>query len=53
MFEISSATGKGHLEISHESKGEESSNHNELVQNNLKASFEIMVKSFLSLCKLL
>ena len=53
MFEISSAAGKDPLEISHESKGEESSNHNKLVQNNLKAPFEIMVESFFSLCKLL
>ena len=39
------------LEISCESKGEESINHNILVQNNLKASFEIMAKSFSSPCK--
>ena len=44
MFKISSAEGEGPLEISHESKREESSNHNKLVQNNLKAPFEIMVK---------
>ena len=53
MFKISSAAGEGPLEISHESKGEESSNYNKLVQNNVKAPFEIMVKSFSSLCKLL
>ena len=49
MFEISSAAGEGPLEISHESKGEESSKHNKLVQNNPKAPFEIMMKSFSSL----
>ena len=53
MFEISSAAGEDLLEISHESKGEESSNHNKLVQNNLKATFGIMLKSFSGLCKLL
>ena len=53
MFDISSAGGEGPLEISHESKGEESSNHKSLVQNNIKAPFEIMVKSFSSLWKLL
>ena len=53
MLEISSAAGEGPLEISHESKGEESRNHNKLVQNNLKAPFKIMGKSFSSLCKLL
>ena len=53
MFKISSAAGENLSEISQESKGEQSSNHNKLVQNNIKAPFEIMVKSFLSLCKLL
>ena len=38
---------------SQESKGEESSNHNKLVENSPKVPFEIMVKSFSSLCKLL
>ena len=53
MLEISSAEGEGPLEISHKSKGGESSNHNKFLQNNLKAPFEKMVKSFSSLCKLL
>ena len=53
MFKISSAAGESLFEISQESKTEQSSNHNKLVQNNIKAPFEIMVKSFLSLCKLL
>ena len=53
MFEISSLAEESLLEISHESKGEESSKHNKLVPNNLKAPFEIMVKSFSNLCKLL
>ena len=53
MFEVSSAAGEGPLDITHESKGEESSKHNKLLQNNLKAPFEIMVKSFSSFCKLL
>ena len=53
MFKTSSAAGKDPLEISLGSKGEESSNHNNLVQNNLKSPFEIMVKSFSSLCRLL
>ena len=53
MFKISSVAGEGPLEISHKSKGEKSSNHNKLVQNNLKAPFEITMKSFSSTCKLL
>ena len=53
MFKISSAAEEGPLEISCEIKGEESSNHNKLVQNNLKPPFEVMVKLFSSLCKLL
>ena len=53
MFKISSVAGEDPLEISHKSNGEKSSNHNKLVQNNLKAPFEIMVKSFSSTCKLL
>ena len=53
MFEISLAAGEGPLEISHEIIGEESSNHNNFVHKNLTAPFEIMVKSFSSLCKLL
>ena len=53
MFEISSSAGESPLEISHESKGEESSKHNKLVPNNLKALFEIMVKSFSNLWTLL
>ena len=52
MFETSYAAGEGPLEISHESKEEESNNGNKLVQNNLKAPFEIMVKLFSILCKL-
>ena len=53
MFKISSAAGQDPLEISNESKGEESSNHNRLVLNNKKDPLEIMVKSLSSLCKLL
>ena len=53
MFQISSEAGEGPLEISHESKVEELSNYNKLVQNNVKAPFKIIVKSFSSLRKLL
>ena len=53
IFEISSAAGEGPLEVLHESIGKESSNHNKLVQKNLKAPFEITVKLFSNLCKLL
>ena len=39
MFEISSAAGESPLEISHESKGEESSNQNKLNLEQSKRSF--------------
>ena len=51
MLAISSAAGEGHLEISNESNGEESSNHRKIVLSNLKAPFEIMEKSCLNFYK--